>query len=588
MNSVLVAIVALGSFYMGYKLYGRFIAEKVLGIEPARRTPAHEFEDGTDYVPTNRAVLWGHHFTSIAGAAPIVGPAIGVIWGWLPAVLWVVLGTIFMGAVHDMGALILSVRHGGRSVGELTGGLISERSRLLFLLIILFLLWLVIAVFALIIANLFAMYPATVIPIWSQMVLAVFVGLCIYRFKTGILVPGLMALVLMYGLIWVGAKHPVSLGSLGVPAESQTVVWIWIICGYALLASVLPVWVLLQPRDFINAEQLVVALLALYGGLLLAHPQVVAPAVRLAPAGAPLLFPFLFITIACGAISGFHSLVSSGTSAKQLDNERDGRFVGYGGMVAEGVLALVAVLACVAGFKSTEAWNAHYASWSAAGGLGAKLGAFVEGGKSFVTRLGVPDEVAAAFLGVVIVSFAMTTIDTATRLQRYVLSELAGHFRPLSPLKNRYVAGLAAAGTALALAVMKEGGAGGMTLWPVFGTTNQLLAALALIVITFWLLRTGRPVVYTFVPMLFMLLMTATAMVMNIKAFAAKALNSGKADDYVLAGVACAVFLLAAWLVAEAFLSWRRLRSASAARLLSQEAALEADPADPLPPTPNS
>jgi len=148
MNSVLVAIVALGSFYMGYKLYGRFIAEKVLGIEPARRTPAHEFEDGTDYVPTNRAVLWGHHFTSIAGAAPIVGPAIGVIWGWLPAVLWVVLGTIFMGAVHDMGALILSVRHGGRSVGELTGGLISERSRLLFLLIILFLLWLVIAVFA--------------------------------------------------------------------------------------------------------------------------------------------------------------------------------------------------------------------------------------------------------------------------------------------------------------------------------------------------------------------------------------------------------------------------------------------------------
>ena len=254
-------------------------------------------------MPTDKSVLWGHHFTSIAGASPIVGPAIGVIWGWLPALLWVVLGTIFMGAVHDIGSLVLSVRHGGRSVGELTGGLVSERSRLLFLLIILFLLWLVIAVFALIIANLFAMYPATVIPIWSQMILAVLVGFGIYRFRTGIVVPGVIALVIMYGLIWVGAKYPISLTSLGVPAGSATLVWVWIICGYALLASILPVWVLLQPRDFINAEQLVCA----RGPLRRAADS--APGGRGAgraarPEGAPLLFPFLFITIACGAISG--------------------------------------------------------------------------------------------------------------------------------------------------------------------------------------------------------------------------------------------------------------------------------------------
>ncbi len=363
MNSVLIALVSLGSFYMAYKLYGGFIAEKVLGVEPARPTPAHEYEDGNDYVPTDKSVLWGHHFTSIAGASPIVGPAIGVIWGWLPALLWVVLGTIFMGAVHDIGSLVLSVRHGGRSVGELTGGLVSERSRLLFLLIILFLLWLVIAVFALIIANLFAMYPATVIPIWSQMILAVLVGFGIYRFRTGIVVPGVIALVIMYGLIWVGAKYPISLTSLGVPAGSATLVWVWIICGYALLASILPVWVLLQPRDFINAEQLVVALVALYGGLLIAHPAVVAPAVRLRPEGAPLLFPFLFITIACGAISGFHSLVASGTSSKQLNSEKDSRLVGYGGMVAEGILAVIAVLACVAGFKTSGDWHAIYANW---------------------------------------------------------------------------------------------------------------------------------------------------------------------------------------------------------------------------------
>jgi carbon starvation protein len=588
MNSVLIALVSLGSFYMAYKLYGGFIAEKVLGIEPARPTPAHEFEDGNDYVPTNRSVLWGHHFTSIAGASPIVGPAIGVIWGWLPALLWVVLGTIFMGAVHDMGSLILSVRHGGRSVGELTGGLVSERSRLLFLLIILFLLWLVIAVFALIIAGLFTMYPATVIPIWSQMILAVLVGLGIYRFRMGIVVPGVIALVIMYGLIFVGAKYPISLTSLGMSAGTATVTWIWIICGYALLASILPVWVLLQPRDFINAEQLVVALVALYGGLLLAHPQVVAPVVRLAPEGAPLMLPFLFITIACGAISGFHSLVASGTSAKQLDSERDGRLVGYGGMVAEGILAVIAVLACVAGFKSPAAWHAHYASWSAAGGLPQMLSAFVEGGKSFIMRLGISDNVAAAFLGVVIVSFAMTTIDTATRLQRYVISELGGHFRVLAPLKNRYLAGIVAAGSALALAALKDGGKGGMALWPVFGTTNQLLAALALIVITFWLLRSGRPVIYTLLPMIFMLVMTGVAMLINIKDFALKARSTGKADDYVLAVVACAIFLLALWLVAEAVGAWRRVRAASPVELALEEMAVEAGPAEAMPPAPNS
>ncbi len=587
MNSVLIALVSLGSFYMAYKLYGGFIAEKVLGVEPARPTPAHEYEDGNDYVPTDKSVLWGHHFTSIAGASPIVGPAIGVIWGWLPALLWVVLGTIFMGAVHDLGSLVLSVRHGGRSVGELTGGLVSERSRLLFLLIILFLLWLVIAVFALIIANLFAMYPATVIPIWSQMILAVLVGLGIYRFRMGIVVPGVVALLIMYALIWVGAKHPVSLTSLGVPAGNATMVWIWIICGYALLASILPVWVLLQPRDFINAEQLVVALVALYGGLLIAHPAVVAPAVQLHPAGAPLLFPFLFITIACGAISGFHSLVASGTSSKQLNSERDGRLVGYGGMVAEGVLAVIAILACVAGFGSHAAWQTHYASWSAAGGLGAKLGAFVDGGKSFVTRLGIPDNVAAAFLGVVIVSFAMTTIDTATRLQRYVISELGDHFRVLSPLKNRYLAGMLAAGSALALASL-NGGKGGMALWPVFGTTNQLLAALALIVISFWLLRSGRPVVYTFVPMIFMLVMTTAAMLANIKTFVQKALAGGGTTDYVLAVVACLIFLLALWLVVEAAAAWMRLRSAARVDLDLEEMAVETGPAEQMPPAPNS
>ncbi|MFO7956987.1 MAG: carbon starvation protein A [Candidatus Brocadiia bacterium] len=573
MNSVIIAAVALGSFYMAYKLYGRFLAGNVFSVDPERQTPSVEFEDGVDYVPTDSKVLWGHHFTSIAGAAPIVGPAIGVIWGWVPALLWVVLGTIFMGAVHDFGALILSVRHGGRSVGELTGGLVSKRSRVLFLLIILFLLWLVIAVFALIIAILFTQYPATVIPIWSQMALAVLVGYGIYRLNWGIVLPAVGALIIMYALIWVGASYPVSLTSLGVPEGSQTVVWIWIICGYALVASVLPVWVLLQPRDFINAEQLVVALVALYGGLLVAHRPIVAPAFRFNPEGAPLLFPFLFITIACGAISGFHSLVSSGTSAKQLKSERDGQFVGYGGMVAEGVLAVVAVLACVAGFQSQSAWSEHYASWGAAQGLGAKLGAFVTGGRLFVTSLGIPAAVAEAFLAVVIVSFAMTTIDTATRLQRYILSELGDSFRSLAPLRNRYLAGVVAVGSALLLALIKGGGKGGLILWPVFGTTNQLLAGLALVVITIWLLSQRKPTIYTLLPMLFMLAMTTTAIIMNIRRFVME-------KEWLLAGVGCIIFLLALWLVIEAAGAWQRARRAPGSVGLPAEKAEPGTPAE--------
>lgn len=571
MNSVIVALVALGSFYMAYKVYGKFVAQRIFSVDPGRQTPAHEYEDGTDYVPTNRNVLWGHHFTSIAGAAPIVGPAIGVIWGWVPALLWVVLGTIFMGAVHDLGALVLSVRHGGRSIGEVTGGLVSKRSRTLFLLIILFLLWLVIAVFALVIALLFTNMPATVIPIWSQMILAVGVGLAIYRFDWGITVPALVALVLMYALIWVGAQYPVDLGALGLSGQGVLITWIAIICGYALLASVLPVWLLLQPRDFINAAQLGLALVALYGGLLLAHRPIVAPAFQFTPEGAPLIFPFLFITIACGAISGFHSLVSSGTSAKQLDSEGDAQRVGYGGMVAEGVLAVAVVLACTAGVESTASWSRHYVSWQSAGkNMFTKLEPFFNGGATFLAQLGLSRAVARAFLGVVLVSFAMTTIDTATRLQRYVLSELGDNFRPLSLLRNRYVAGGVAVGSAFALAMVK-GGKGGMILWPVFGATNQLLAGLALTVVTVWLLRARRAVLYTALPMVFMLGMTVTAVVLKIK-------QSVQGSDWLIAAVSAAILLLAVWLVVEALLAWSRIRS-GAPEALAQEG-----PGEHLPP----
>jgi len=545
MSAILIVIVALGSFYMAYKFYGRFLSKRIFQLFPDRLTPSHELEDGVDYVPTDKKILWGHHFTSIAGAAPIVGPAIGVIWGWLPAVLWVILGTIFMGAVHDFGALVISLRHKGKSIGELTEDVISGRSRTLFLLTMLFLLWIVIAVFALVIALLLDKFPATVIPIWCEMVFALFVGFSIYKLKWGATIPSLIALVLMYFTIWVGSKYP-----LKMPATflgSGLVTWMWIVCIYAFIASILPVWTLLQPRDYINAEELVVGLLLLYGGMFVVHPKVVAPALQLHPEGAPWLFPFLFITIACGAISGFHSLVSSGTTVRQLNNEKDARMIGYGGMIGEGVLAVIAIIACVAGFATKAAWNEHYTSWAAAGGLMAKVGAFVAGGTRFISGLGISEAFAEAIVGVIIVSFAMTTIDTAARLQRYIIGELGEDYK-LNFLKNRYIGSVIAVGSGLLLCLAKSGGTGGMALWPIFGTTNQLLAGLALLVITVWLLKTNKPIRYTFPPMIFMMVVTLWAMIWNM-------INFWKAGDWLLVVVASVLFILALWLVGEAYLA---------------------------------
>jgi carbon starvation protein len=550
MNAIYIAIVALGSFYMAYKFYGGFLSKKILGLDPDRRTPSHEFEDGVDYIPTDRKVLWGHHFTSIAGAAPIVGPAIGVIWGWLPALIWVVVGTIFMGAVHDLGALAISLRHKGRTIGELTEDIISSRSRTLFLLIMLFLVWIVIAVFALIIAILFDKFPSTVIPIWCEMILALFVGYAIYKFRWGVTIPALIALVLMYFTIWVGSRYPIKMPETFL--GSGQVTWMWIVCIYAFVASILPVWTLLQPRDYINAEELIVGLLLLYGGMFIVHPRVVAPAVQLQPEGAPWLVPFLFITIACGAISGFHCLVCSGTTVRQLKSEKDAHLVGYGAMIAEGILATIAIIACVAGFATRSAWDGHYASWSAAQGLGAKLSAFVTGGTRFLAGLGISGAFAEAIVGVIIVSFAMTTIDTAARLQRYIIGELGEDYK-LNFLKNRYVGSVIAVGSGLFLCLARSGGTGGMRLWPIFGTSNQLLAGLALLVVTIWLVKTGRPMIYTFLPMVFMMAVTLWAMMWNI-------VNFWNTGDWLLGIVASAIFILALWLVGEAYLALKSTR----------------------------
>jgi carbon starvation protein len=544
MNAALLAVIVIALFAVGYRFYSRFLARRIFALLEDEPVPSRELEDGVDYVPTGKHVLWGHHFASIAGAAPIVGPAIAVIWGWLPAILWVALGTLAMGAVHDFAALVISLRNRGRSIGEIAGHVISPRVRTLFLIVISLLIWVVLAVFAFIIATLFVSNPGSIFPINVQIFVALTLGWLVYRRGTGMLVPSLVGYALLLGAIFYGNAFAARFPVIG---EISVIGWVWILLIYSFVASVLPVWMLLQPRDYLNSHQLVTGLVVLIAGLLVLRPEVVAPMVNLTPEGAPSLIPFLFVTIACGAISGFHGLVSSGTTSKQVSCMTDARAIGYGAMVAEGTLALLAALAATAGFASAAEWHNHYSSWGAANGLAAKLDAFVSGGGSFVAALGIPLETAKTFMAVMVIAFAATSLDTGARIQRLVIAEL-GEAYGVKALTNRYLASALGIGAALMLAVTQGGGKGGLALWPLFGTTNQLVAGVTLLVVSVWLKRLGRPIAYTLVPMLLVGAVTLWAMAGNVIDYFANF-----EQLWLLAFSGTAILALDVWIILEGF-----------------------------------
>ncbi len=529
MDVVILIVVCFFTFFLAYKFYGTFLSKKIFELNDARKTPSQEFEDGIDYVPTKKQIIFGHHFASIAGTGPIVGPAIGIIWGWIPAVIWIVLGTITIGAVHDFGSLVLSIRNEGKSISEITGKYINKRTQKAFFSIVFLELLIVIAIFGLVMAIIFSMFPESVFPVWFQIPIAVWLGWLIYKRNGNLTLFSIIAVVLMYLTIVIGTKLPLTLPGIGnIPA---TGLWTIILLVYAYIASMLPVTTLLQPRDYINAHQLIVALFLLFVGIFTSAFRsvdfhIVAPAINFSPKGAPPLIPFIFITIACGAISGFHSLVSSGTSAKQLMKEKDGQLIGYGAMVMEGVLAMLVLVAVAAGIgiayqnadgaflTGIPAWTAHYSSWAAAEGLGSKISAFVIGAANMINSSGIPKSVAIAIMGVFVVSFAGTTLDTATRIQRYVLSEL---FSEVKVFQNRQFSTAVAVITAglLAFATGASGG-GALKLWPMFGATNQTLAALALLLITIWLKEKGGfRFLISGIPCIFMAFITTWALVIN-------------------------------------------------------------------------
>ncbi|MBW1822315.1 MAG: carbon starvation protein A, partial [Deltaproteobacteria bacterium] len=465
-------------------------------------------------------------------------------------------------AVHDFGALIISMRNRGQSVAEYTAKYVNSRTKFLFFLIVFLELWIVIAIFGLVIAVVFAMFPQSVIPVWLEVPIAIYLGYIVYKKGANVMTASIVAVIVMYATFIIGYYVPVTLPVIaGIPA---TGLWTIILLIYAFIASTLPVTTLLQPRDFINSHQLVVALVLLILGVIVTafsgNLHIVAPAVQLTPAKAPPMWPFLFITIACGAISGFHALVSSGTSSKQVRTESDALFVGYGSMLMEGVLATLVVIAVAAGIgmgytpKGGEtligvaAWTTHYSSWAAAAGLGSKISAFVIGAANMIEAIGIPHGVAVVIMGVFVASFAGTTLETATRIQRYVISELFGDIK-LDFLAGKYVATFIAVVTALILAFATgAGGAGALKLWPMFGAVNQTLAALVLIIIAVYLkARGGLKWLISGIPAAFMSIMTIWALIMNQGKF-------GTQHNLLLQVVNGVILIIAIWIAIEGFI----------------------------------
>ena len=526
MNSVTLILLAVAAFIVAYIVYGMFISKK-LGIDPSRETPAHTMYDGVDYVPAKAPVLLGHHFASIAGAAPIIGPIVAAIFGWIPVAIWIFIGGIFMGAVHDFTALVASVRHEGRSIGEVIEDQIGKRGKFLFLIFSWSTLILVVAVFIIVVARTFEEIPAAASASTMFILIAVVFGVFLYRLNLSLPVATVIGVVLLAGALYLGYLYPVQLSAL---------TWSYILMVYIFVASVVPVWILLQPRDYLNSF-ILYALLALgITGIVLVNPEFNIPAFtsfHVEQLG--YLFPILFVTVACGAISGFHSLVASGTSAKQLNNEKDARTVGYGGMLIESVLAIVALITAAMLVKE------NYMEMRSN-----PVAVFAHSLGNIMTRFGIPYDAGRTFSSLAVSAFALTSLDTATRLARFALQEFF-HDRDKPREKqsiffrNRYAATLVGVVAAGALVVSGQG----LNIWPIFGSANQLLAALALLAVTVWLTRLKRSTWFVKIPMVLMFIITLSALAVMIY-------QNLMSASYILAVIAAILFMLAIFLAYEA------------------------------------
>ena len=512
MNGALLLIIASACFLAGYFIYAGMIARK-LGVDPSKPTPAHTRKDGVDFVPAHPAVLFGHHFASIAGAGPIVGPVLAAEFGWASVALWIILGCVFIGAAHDMISLFLSIRHGGESIGSVIGTILGRPGKVLFLLFSWSALILVVTEFTRQIAVTFVADPAIATASLLFIAEAILFGLCVNKLKVSVLAASLVFVPLMFASVWFGSLIPFDLVKLfGLTPETTRIVWTLVLLVYCFIASTCPVWILLQPRDYLNSYLLYAMMVLGFFGVFVAHPTLSTDAFAGFSAvgrsgSADLLFPFLFVTVACGACSGFHALVASGTSAKQLDSERSIRPIAYGGMLLEGVLAIIALI----GVAGTYASQKDYVS--AIQGM-EPVQMFAATIAGFCVKIGIPQRVAESFMLLSVSAFLMTTIDSGTRLARFSWQELIDALpcegAAKKTARNMYF------GTALvvllAVGLLLGSPATAKQLWTIFASANQLLAALTLLAATLWFAKNRRPCWITAIPMVFMMCVSSIAL----------------------------------------------------------------------------
>ena len=478
-------------FIIGYRTYGTFVA-RVLNLDDRNITPAHKLNDGVDYSPAPMPVVLGHHFATIAGAGPIVGPILAIYFGWLPALIWIIIGSVFIGAMHDLLSLTASMRHEGRSIGSIIELYVGKTGKKLFILFSFPALVLVIAVFMDVVVNTFVANPAVGTASILFIFLAIGFGIARNRYNSPLVQASIAGVILMALSVWAGVLFPLNLGRE---------MWLALVCIYIFFAAIAPVSWLLQPRDYLNSFLLYGVMLMAVAGIFTYNPAMSMPAVTSFTVNGNYLFPILFVTVACGAISGFHSLAASGTTSKQVDKETDAKAVGYGAMLIEGVLAVVALI--------TVAYLTPAMQGEIKGG---PIAIFSQGVGTFASAIGVPIEWGITFAAMAISSFALTTLDSCVRLARFAFQEyFSSSVEELG--KNRFVKN-PVTGTSLAIGfgLLLAVSGGAKAIWPVFGSANQLLGALALLAGAIWLEKSRRESLFVKIPMVFMFCVSLSAL----------------------------------------------------------------------------
>ncbi len=540
MSSIAVVIFSFIGYIVAYNTYGKWLAKKIFKLSDKNITPAHSMKDDFDYVPAKKSVLFGHHFTTIAGSGPIVGPALAVIWGWVPAMLWVFFGSIFIGAVQDFSVLVISSRNRGQSTSELTKTILNGRISRIFHVIVQFYFLILISIFTMIMAILFEMYPQSVFPVWMEIPIAMLLGSLFRKGRINNLTFSLLGVLLMFATIAAGIYLPIDIPGIN---DSSIITWCVILFAYNFFVSVLPVHTLLQPRDYINSHEVLIMMFFLIIGIFVSNPSITAPSFHMV-SDAPPVFPILFMTISCGAVSGAHSMFASGTTSKQLNRETDAVSIGYGGMLLEGFLAIIVIIVICAGLGMNgggiEAFSSRYSSWYSAQGLASKLSAVVDGSANILSSIGIPIEFSTGIVTVFIVSFVGTTLDSSTRVQRYSLQELLP--KKFAGINNKYITTLLVLGFAAVLTFAKPNGSGAMMLWPLFGSLNQLVASLSLLIVSVYLSRRNVPFWVSLLPAVFMLFVTFWSMFYDFNKF----LSTGNYLNFAIAasGFVFSVFML--------------------------------------------